>query len=328
MSTSSVLEKIQPLISEDLKMVNKAITDLANSEVSLIPKITSHVITSGGKRLRPILTLLSSKLCNYSGQRHINLAACVEFIHTATLLHDDVVDESDLRRGNATANSVWGNQASVLVGDFLLSRAFQLMVDDGSLEVLKILSDTSAVISEGEVMQLSSMHDLGLLEEKYTRIISAKTARLFAAACEIGAVLSKETKEKRDALFAYGENLGIAFQIVDDLLDYSAKQEALGKTIGDDFREGKVTLPVIYALQKANKEEKEFWVRTIEKHEQKDGDLMAAVTIIKKHGALDTSIKKAFYYAEKGKKALNVFPDSLEKKALTELIEFSVNREY
>lgn len=328
MSTSSVLEKIQPLISEDLKMVNNAITDLANSEVSLIPKITSHVITSGGKRLRPILTILSSKLCNYSGSRHINLAACVEFIHTATLLHDDVVDESDLRRGNATANSVWGNQASVLVGDFLLSRAFQLMVGDGSLEVLKILSDTSAVISEGEVLQLTSMHNLSLMEEKYTRIISAKTARLFAAACEIGAVISNETKEKRNALFSYGENLGIAFQIVDDLLDYSAKQEALGKTIGDDFREGKVTLPVIYALQKANKEEKEFWARTIEKHEQKDGDLTKAVSIIKNHEALDASIKKAFYYAEKGKEALNVFPDSAEKKALTELIEFSVNREY
>ena len=241
------LETIHGLVLEDLKRVNQVIVDHMQSPVTLIPQLAGHLVAAGGKRLRPVLTLAAAKLCGYDGQRHIPLAACVEFIHTATLLHDDVVDESMLRRGRDSANALWGNQPSVLVGDFLFARAFELMVADGSLKVLKILSKASSVIAEGEVLQLMTTNDTATSEEAYLEVIRAKTATLFAAAAQIGAVVADRPKVEEEALESYGMNLGIAFQLIDDVLDYSAVQAELGKTVGDDFREGKISLPVVLA---------------------------------------------------------------------------------
>ncbi len=326
---NNVLESIKSLIGKELKQVDEVILSEITSPTVLIPKIASHMILSGGKRLRPILTLLSARLCGYNnGDRHINLAACIEFIHTATLLHDDVVDESDLRRGNKTANNIWGNQASVLVGDFLLSRAFQLMVKDGSLKALEILSNTSAIISEGEVMQLSASRNLKTTEEEYLKIISAKTAKLFATACEIGAVITGENDKYQNALEQYGHNLGIAFQIVDDALDYSAKQEALGKTIGDDLREGKITLPVIHAYRNGNNEDKEFWKRTLEQEDIKDGDLDHAILLINNTNSLGYSISIAKNYVQNAKNLIKLLPNLTERDLLINLADFAVDREY
>ncbi|MDP6952155.1 MAG: polyprenyl synthetase family protein, partial [Alphaproteobacteria bacterium] len=249
---------MQALVRDDLTAVNRVIVERMQSPVSLIPRLAGHITASGGKRLRSIVTLLASRLCGYVGERHQALAACVEFIHTATLLHDDVVDASDLRRGSATANAIWGNEASVLVGDFLFSRAFQLMVEDGSLDVLAILSGASAVIAEGEVMQLLTSNDTATSEDDYLAVITAKTARLFAAAAEIGAVVSERPAEQRQALYDYGEALGISFQLVDDALDYTAAEATLGKTVGDDFREGKITLPVVLAFARGDEHECAF----------------------------------------------------------------------
>src|SRR5512134_2654294 len=243
------LDALNDIVCGDLRLVNALIVDRMQSPVPLIPQLAGHVVAAGGKRLRPMLTLASARLCGYVGLRHIGLDTCVEFIHTATLLHDDVVDDSALRRGLASANTVWGNKPSVLVGDFLFSRAFELMVEDGSLEVLEILSRASSIIAEGEVMQLVTTSDIETSEAAYLDVVRAKTAQLFAAADFIGAVVAERQKEERDALEAYGMNLGIAFQLIDDVLDYSAKQATLGKTIGDDFREGKMTLPVVLALR-------------------------------------------------------------------------------
>ncbi len=328
MSAVPVLEKIRPVFEGDLKKVDKLISDLTFSSIPVIPQISMHVIASGGKRLRPILTLLSSKLCNYNGKNHIMLAACVEFIHTATLLHDDVVDNSELRRGSKTANQLWGNELSILVGDFLLSRAFQLMVDVGSLDVLKILSDTSAIISEGQVMEIANQKNIEMEEETYREIIATKTAQLFAASCNIGAVIAGKDKKTAQALFDYGQHLGMAFQIVDDVLDYSAKQEQLGKTIGEDFREGKITLPVILAYRASDNEEKSFWKRSLAEGIQHRDDLKTALEIMAKYNILDRSMQEAGAYVEKGKDALSIFPDSAEKQALIEIIEFSLNRPY
>ncbi|NDF12884.1 MAG: polyprenyl synthetase family protein [Proteobacteria bacterium] len=316
------------MFAAEMERVDKLIESLSESDAGLIPKLTMHLVGSGGKRLRPVLTILAAKLCKYEGERHIRLAAAIEFIHTATLLHDDVVDESELRRGKQTANHVWGNAASVLVGDFLLSRAFQLMAQDGSLKVLQILSDTSAIISEGEVLQLMSMGDLAREKETYIRIISAKTAQLFAAGCEVGAVIADAGDAKENAMLEFGKNLGIAFQIVDDALDYSAKQEQLGKAVGDDFREGKVTLPVLNAYAKADKQGKTFWERTISAHKQEEGDLAEAIRLIGATNALDATMAEAKAYADKAAKALEVFDDSDAKQALLDLLEFSVNRPY
>ena len=263
------LAQLTELTREDLKAVNEIILERMQSEVALIPQLAGHVIAAGGKRLRPMLTLASARLCAYQGRRQLALAACVEFIHTATLLHDDVVDESNLRRGLATANSVWGNKPSVLVGDFLFSRAFQLMVEDGSLEVLKLLSDASAIIAQGEVAQLITANDTETSEADYLRVISEKTAALFEAACRIGAVVGERSLADKEALGIYGRNFGIAFQLVDDVLDYSARQAELGKTIGDDFREGKITLPVVLAIARGSDAERVFWRRCLEDLEQR-----------------------------------------------------------
>jgi len=275
--------------------------------------------------LRPLLTIASAELCGYKGERHVHLAACVEFIHTATLLHDDVVDESTLRRGRQTANSLWNNKASVLVGDFLFSRAFELMVADGSLEVLDILSKASSAISEGEVLQLSMSHSLELTEETYLKIIESKTARLFSAATEVGAVVAEAPETQRKALTQFGRALGIAFQLMDDVLDYTANEDQLGKTIGDDFREGKVTLPLLLAYNKGS--ERSFWEEVLSKTTRDDKDLQRALILLKESNALTESKKKAEVYVNEALECLNQFPPSALKSALEELAHFSLHRE-
>ena len=322
------LDRLGALTTDDMDGVNKVILEQMQSPVLLIPQLAGHIIAAGGKRLRPMLTLGSARLCDYRGKRHISLAACVEFIHTATLLHDDVVDESDLRRGAATANAVWGNKSSVLVGDFLFSRSFELMVADGSLEVLQILSRASSVIAEGEVRQLVTANDTDTAEQDYLEVIEAKTAKLFAAATEIGAVVSERPEEQRKALEEFGYNIGMAFQLIDDVLDYSAKQATLGKTVGDDFRDGKITLPVVLAFRSADEEARGFWRRTMEDLEQKKGDLKRAVQLLEGTGALQETVKRAQDYGRLATEALDIFPDSEHKLALSETVEFAVNRSY
>jgi len=320
------LDRLTALVKDDLDGVNALILERMQSPVALIPQLAGHIIAAGGKRLRPMLTLASARLCGYPGDRHIMLAASVEFIHTATLLHDDVVDASDLRRGLATANAVWGNKPSVLVGDFLFSRAFQLMVTDGSLEVLAILSHASAVIAEGEVLQLVTSNDTETTEAAYLQVIRSKTAQLFAAATRIGAVLAERPRTEQEGLEAYGLNLGIAFQLVDDLLDYSARQVELGKTVGDDFREGKITLPVVVAFGRGDDEERGFWRRTLEDLEQQDGDLEHAIQLMRKHGALAETLERARSYGAAARAALAPFRDCAEKRALDEVIDFCLER--
>ncbi len=322
------LDKIGALVAGDIERVNALIVRRMDSDVALIPQLAGHIVAAGGKRLRPMLTLASSKLCGYQGDRHFALAACVEFIHTATLLHDDVVDESDLRRGLATANAVWGNKASVLVGDFLFARAFQLMVDDGSLAVLDILANASAVISEGEVQQMVAANDCETSESTYLEVVAAKTAALFAAACRIGAVVADEPKSAESALDSYGLNLGIAFQLIDDVLDYSAAQAALGKSIGDDFREGKITLPVILAYRRGDEQERAFWRRTLEDLEQSDHDMETAIRLLDGSGALADSVERARHYGAIARDALGIFPESVAKDALLEVIDFCIDRAY
>ena len=322
------IESLVTLTADDLARVNETILQRMQSPVILIPQLAGHLIAAGGKRLRPMLTLGSARLCGYRGERHIKLAAAVEFIHTATLLHDDVVDESDLRRGLATANSVWGNKSSVLVGDFLFSRSFQLMVTDGSLEVLEILSEAASVIAEGEVAQLVTANDTETSEQDYLEVIRAKTAKLFAAACEIGAVVAERPKEEQEALESFGHNLGIAFQLVDDVLDYAAHQPTLGKTVGDDFREGKITLPVVLAFRAADEEQRTFWRRTLEDLEQKKGDFRRAAAMLEKSGALKATIERARGYGAIARQALDIFPPSPAKSALLEAVEFAVERAY
>jgi len=322
------LDRLSELIADDIKAVNALIVQHMDSPVDMIPQLAGHIIAAGGKRLRPMLTLGSARMCGYQGTRHLGLAASVEFIHTATLLHDDVVDESDLRRGSASANAVWGNKASVLVGDFLFSRAFQLMVADGSLEVLDILSNTSAVIAEGEVMQLITTNDTETGEPAYLDVIRAKTAQLFAAACKLGAVVAERPKVEEEALDTFGMNLGIAFQVIDDVLDYSAKQATLGKAVGDDFREGKISLPVILAFHRGNDDDRKFWRRTLEDQEQTEGDLEHAIHLMEKHVALEDSVKRARHYGAMARDALGIFPDSPYKKAFIELIDFCIERAY
>ena len=324
----NALDKLTVLVADDLKACNALIIDRMQSPVELIPQLAGYIIAAGGKRLRPVLTLASARLCGYKGNRHQALAACVEFIHTATLLHDDVVDESDLRRGLASANAVFGNKASVLVGDFLFSRSFELMVEDGSLDVLRILSRASAVIAEGEVLQLTTSNDTGTSEQAYLEVIRSKTAELFAAACQIGAVVADRPSAEEDALFAYGLNLGIAFQLVDDVLDYSALQARLGKTVGDDFREGKITLPVILAYRRGSDEERVFWNRTLEQMEQEEGDLDKAIGLMNQHGALRDTVERARHYGAIARDALGIFPDSEEKTALLDVIDFVIDREF
>ena len=297
-----------------------------DSQVDLVPQLAGHIIAAGGKRLRPLLTLGAAKLCEYTGDRHISLATCVEFIHTATLLHDDVVDESHLRRGQETANALFGNQASVLVGDFLFSRSFELMIEDGSLDVLRILSHASSVIAEGEVLQLMTTNDTQTSEDTYLEVIKAKTAQLFAAACRIGAVVSDRPRIEEEALESYGMNLGIAFQLIDDVLDYSAKQATLGKSIGDDFKEGKISLPVILAFRRGDEIEREFWHRTLEKLDQNKDDFAHALHLMEKHGALKDSVERARHYGAIARDSLGIFEDGPIKVIFSDLIDFCIER--
>lgn len=324
----SSLDRLMALVQDDLTRTNQHIVDNMQSPVVLIPQLAGHLIAAGGKRMRPVLTLASAQLCGYSGERHVALAACVEFIHTATLLHDDVVDESDLRRGQASANAIWGNEASVLVGDFLFSRSFQLMTADGSLDVLRILSGASAVIAEGEVLQLMTANDPRTTEQAYLDVIQSKTACLFAAATRIGAVVADRPRAEEDALESYGMNLGIAFQLIDDVLDYSADQRALGKTVGDDFRDGKVTLPMILAYRRGDETERAFWNRTIAEQDQSDGDLEEAMRLMTAHGTLKDTVDRARHYSSVARDALGIFPDGDMKSAMTNLVDFVIDRAY
>ena len=326
LSDTPSLESVLALMGDDLHRVNQLIVESMHSPVSLIPQLAGHIVASGGKRVRPLLTLAAANLCGYQGDRHIGLATCVEFIHTATLLHDDVVDESRLRRGKDSANAVWGNQSSVLVGDFLFSRAFQIMVSDGSLRVLKILSNASAVIAEGEVMQLMTTNDTETSEEAYLEVIRAKTATLFAAAASVGAVVAERPAAEEQALESFGMNLGIAFQLIDDVLDYAADEDDLGKTIGDDFREGKITLPVILAWRRGNLEERSFWQRTLEELNQTEQDLTYAKTLMKKHNSLLDTVDRARHYGAIARDSLGIFRDCPIKDALLEMVNFAVHR--
>jgi octaprenyl-diphosphate synthase len=316
------------LVAEDMNSVNAVILGRMQSQIPLIPELAGHLIAGGGKRMRPMLTLASARLIGYSGTRHHRLAAAVEFIHTATLLHDDVVDGSDLRRGKRTANIIWGNPASVLVGDFLFSRSFELMVEDGSLKVLKILSNASAVIAEGEVNQLTASRRVDLGEDRYLDIIGAKTAALFAAACRIAAVVGERGEAEESALDSYGRNLGIAFQLVDDAIDYASDASTMGKDVGDDFREGKATLPVILAYARGSAEDRAFWKDAMEGRRASDEDLAIATRLLRESRAIDDTLARARHYGQRAIDALGAFPSGAAKAAMTEAVEFAVARAY
>ncbi len=322
----AALTTLTALVRDDLAACNRLIVERMDSPVALIPQLAAHLVAAGGKRLRPLLTLASARMCGYAGHRHVALAACVEFIHTATLLHDDVVDESTLRRGLASANALFGNKASVLVGDFLFARAFQLMTEDGALRVLEILSGASATIAEGEVLQLVTQNDTATTEAQYLRVIAGKTAALFAAATEVGAVVASRPEREAAALATYGRDLGMAFQLVDDALDYSARQAELGKTVGDDFREGKITLPVLLAIARGGEEERGYWKRVLEERDQRDGDLEHALLLMRRHGTLAATVARARDFGRTALDALAAFPDNAERRALAGIVEFCVAR--
>ena len=320
-------DRLADWLAGDMDAVNRLIRQrMASEHAPRIPEVSAHLIEAGGKRLRPMLVLAAARLCGYEGPFHVHLAATVEFIHTATLLHDDVVDESQRRRGRPTANLLWDNKSSVLVGDYLFARAFQLMVEPGSLRVLSILSDASATIAEGEVLQLMAAQDLGTNEATYLTVIRGKTAALFSAATEAGAVIAGADEGRVQALRSYGDALGIAFQIVDDLLDYGGTDAALGKNTGDDFRERKVTLPVIKAVAKASPEERAFWSRVIEKGDQRDGDLEEARRLMDRHGAMAAARDEALAWAAKAREAMAGFPDQPLKEMLEDLAAYVVAR--
>ena len=323
---SEGLKPLLELVAGDMAAVNRIILDKAVSDVELIPTLAAHLIDSGGKRLRPMLTLAAAKLADYQGDGHIRLASAVEFMHTATLLHDDVVDESDVRRGKKAARIVWGNQASVLVGDFLLGQAFRMMVDVGSLPALKILSNAAAVIAEGEVMQLAAAKNTATTEDEYLAIINAKTAALFSAAAEVGAAIAGRPPEQQAALRSYGKSLGIAFQLVDDALDYAGDSKNLGKSVGDDFREGKITLPVILSFRRGSEDERAFWQRTLTAGEVCDGDLEHAIALMRRHKAIEATLERARHYGSVARDALAIFRDSQPKKAMLDVVGFCVAR--
>jgi octaprenyl-diphosphate synthase len=320
------LDRLTDLLRGDLARVNALILERMQSPVALIPQLAGHIVAAGGKRLRPMLTLAAARLCGYRGERHIPLATAVEFIHTATLLHDDVVDSSELRRGRDTANAVWGNKPAVLVGDFLFSRSFELMVEDGSLRILEILSRAAAVIAEGEVGQLVTANDIATTESAYLEVIEAKTAALFAAASRIGAVIAERPAVEEGALERFGRNLGVAYQLIDDMLDFSARQSELGKSVGDDFRDGKMTLPVLIALARGDAEERAFWQRTLEDGEQETGDLERAMRLLERRGALAETLQRARRYAAEAEAALAPFPDGKLRQALVETVAFATAR--
>ena len=320
------IDPLVDLVAADMERVNTTIIARTGSEVTMIPEVANHLINSGGKRLRPMLTLALSRLAGYGGDGHIKLAAAVEFMHTATLLHDDVVDESELRRGRMAARMLWGNEASVLVGDFLLGQAFKMMVEVSSLKALEILSAAAAVIAEGEVMQLAAAKNTATTEDEYIAVIRAKTAELFAAACEVGPAISGRQKAEQAASRSYGMNLGITFQLVDDALDYGGVSSRLGKNIGDDFREGKITLPVVLSFRRGSDHERAFWRRTLEQSDATDADLEYGVSLMTKHRALEDTIQRARHYGAIATDALALFPASAMKTALEETVEFCICR--
>lgn len=335
-----LMEKEEPLqalidyLADDMQACNHVIMDRMQSSVPLVSQLAAHLIVAGGKRLRPLLTLASARLCGYQEKstdhvtRHVRLAACIEFLHTATLLHDDVVDESVLRRGAESANAVFGNSASVLVGDFLFSRAFQIMTEEGSLEVMRIISKASATIAEGEILQMTVQNDLSTSISRYFEVIHGKTAALFAASCHVGAIVAQHSKQSEMALESYGTNLGMAFQLVDDALDYSAKQEELGKTIGDDFREGKITYPILIAYDKSDSVERKFWERVIQDGNQKEGDLAYALNLIHKYKVIEETLEKAMFFANKARDSLDIFPESKLHTILKNIASYTVHRHF
>ncbi|SEN97267.1 octaprenyl-diphosphate synthase [Gemmobacter aquatilis] len=320
-------DRLSAWLAADMEAVNQMIRDrMASEHAPRIPQVTAHLVEAGGKRLRPLLTLAAARLCGYDGPYHIHLAATVEFIHTATLLHDDVVDESAQRRGRPTANLLWDNKSSVLVGDYLFARSFQLMTETGSMRVMNILANASATIAEGEVLQLTAAQDLATTEAIYLQVVRGKTAALFSAATEVGGVIAGSDEAQVQALYTYGDALGIAFQIVDDLLDYGGTTAVIGKNTGDDFRERKLTLPVIKAVAQADADERAFWQRTIAKGDQRDGDLEQALAIMARHGAMEAARADALGWAAKAKVALAVLPDHPIRAMLADLADYVVAR--
>jgi octaprenyl-diphosphate synthase len=316
-------------VEEKLALVEEKIKTKLNSDVSLVQKMTDYHIQTGGKRLRALLTLASAKLCGYlKGGRDINLAACVELIHTATLMHDDVIDFSNFRRGKKTINSIWGNQSSILVGDYLLSRCFEMMVEDGNLEVLKLLSSTSSIIAQGEILQLQHKGEIDMLEETYLKIISTKTAALFSASAKIGAILANKENKEKDALEFYGKNLGLTFQIADDALDYNSEIKIFGKKIGNDFYEGKITLPIILLFQQTNNIEKKKLINIFKENKKIENDFKFTLELILKYNIINQCYKKAEHFINLASNSLSIFPDSEEKKILENLTTFSLERSF
>lgn len=320
---------IQPLIDltkADMGRVNELILSKAGSDVEMIPEVANHLISSGGKRLRPMLTLAAARMCGYAGDGHVKLATSVEFMHTATLLHDDVVDESDLRRGKSTARMIWGNQASVLVGDFLLGQAFKMMVDVGSLDALDVLATSASVIAEGEVMQLAAAKNMETTEDEYLAVIKAKTAALFSAAAEVGPIIAGAPRADRVALRSYGLNLGLAFQLVDDALDYGGSARDLGKNVGDDFREGKITMPLLLSYRRGTAQERAFWKKAIEEGASDDVSLEKAIGLMTRHGAINDTVQRARHFGEISRDALAPLPATPEKNAMLDVIDFCISR--
>lgn len=320
------VDPLAKLVSADMERVNQIILDRCGSDVEMIPEVARHLIDSGGKRLRPMLTIAAAQMCGYQGNHHVMLAAAVEFMHTATLLHDDVVDESDMRRGKQAARMVWGNQASVLVGDFLLGQAFRMMVECGSLAALDVLSHAATVIAEGEVLQLSTAKNLETNEDEYLAVIRAKTAALFAAAAEVGPILAQGNKSTISAFRSYGTNLGLAFQLIDDALDYGGSTITLGKNVGDDFREGKVTLPVVLSYRRGSEQERGFWRSAIVESRNDESQLGVAMGLLRKYEAISDTVARARHYTEMARDALAPMPSGPHKDALVEVLEFCISR--
>jgi octaprenyl-diphosphate synthase len=320
------LESLISLIASDLERTNQLIIQRTGSDVTTIPEVANHLISAGGKRLRPMLVLATAGMCGYRGDGHLKFAAGIEFMHTATLLHDDVVDESGMRRGKIAARMLWGNQTCVLVGDFLLGHAFKMMVEPGVIAPLTVVSQAAAVIAEGEILQLNAAKDTSTTEDAYMAVIRRKTAELFAAAAEVGVMLAGKTRSDEEAARSYGMNLGVAFQLIDDALDYGGSSAKLGKNVGDDFREGKITLPVVLAFRRGSDKEREFWRRTLEKGEIADCDVETACNLMKKHKALDDTIERAAHYGAIARDAMEIFPASPWKSALLEVVDFCIDR--
>ncbi|WP_439273632.1 polyprenyl synthetase family protein [Pseudochrobactrum sp. HB0163] len=320
------IQKLIDLTRADMGRVNALILSKAGSDVEMIPEVANHLISSGGKRLRPMMTLAAAKMFGYEGEGHVQLATSVEFMHTATLLHDDVVDESDLRRGKSTARMIWGNQASVLVGDFLLGQAFKMMVDVGSLEALDVLATSAAVIAEGEVMQLAAAKNMETTEDEYLAVIKAKTAALFSAAAEVGPIIAGAGRSDRSGLRSYGLNLGLAFQLIDDALDYGGTAADLGKNVGDDFREGKITMPLLLSYRRGSDEERAFWKSAIEQGNNDDEALQKAIGLMTRHGAIADTVQRARHFGEIARDALAPLPQTAQKDALIDVIDFCISR--